>query len=121
MRRAAFALAALGSVAVAGEHPGRVVRVEQPIGREVFVPAGAFWMGVSDDDKEFLKAQCSALFEFPNNPLLQRQNVPCTDYSEELERMHQRPVFLSAFAIDRYEVTVAEYRACITAGMCNLD
>jgi formylglycine-generating enzyme required for sulfatase activity len=42
-------------------------------------------------------------------------------YELELDNMSQRQVFLAAFAIDRYEVTVADYRACITAGRCNLD
>src|SRR5262245_13248245 len=112
MRLVAFALGlcTIGAVsALAGEHAGKVVRVERPVQREVFVPAGAFWMGVSDEDKGFVQSQCSELFDFPEIALLgPRQTVLCTDYGEELERMRQRPVFLNAFAIDRYEVTVAD-------------
>ena len=42
----AIALATMiGGIALAGERAGKVVRVEQPPRREVFVPAGAFWLG----------------------------------------------------------------------------
>jgi len=35
--------------------------------------------------------------------------------------MTPREVFVSAFAIDRDEVSVADYRACVAAGHCDLD
>ena len=35
--------------------------------------------------------------------------------------MAPREVYLDAFAIDRDEVSVAEYRACVAAGACKLD
>jgi formylglycine-generating enzyme required for sulfatase activity len=120
----AFAFIALaGGVAMAGERQGKVIRIDQPVAREVYVPAGAFWMGIADDDEiNFVHAQCNEFFEFPDAFLSTRRAAEiCNDYHDELERMKQRPVFLSAFAIDRYEVTVADYKACITAGVCNLD
>jgi formylglycine-generating enzyme required for sulfatase activity len=121
----ALALAATtaGGIALAGERAGRVVRVEQPPKREVFVPAGAFWMGVTKEDAGVLVKFCQVFFENELDPqlVLGRQTSLCLMYENELDNMQQRQVFLSAFAIDRYEVTVADYRACITAGRCNLD
>jgi len=112
-----------GGVAVAGERAGRVVRVEAPPRREVYVPAGAFWMGVTEDDIGVVGDQCKRYFE-PDEaqfPIGARGITLCRAYDDELDKMRQRQVFLSAFAIDRNEVSVAEYRECITAGMCNLD
>jgi len=120
--RSLVLLAAFGGLATAGERAGKVIRIDQPVSREVFVPAGAFWMGLSDDDEiNFVKSQCDEFFEFPDQFLGSRQARLCDEYREELEHMRQRAVFLNAFAIDRYEVTVREYRACVTAGVCNLD
>jgi formylglycine-generating enzyme required for sulfatase activity len=56
----------------------------------------------------------------------------CEMYEKELEAMvnalpdeegnhHDRKVYLSAYAIDRTEVSVADYRRCITAGNCGLE
>jgi formylglycine-generating enzyme required for sulfatase activity len=114
---------AVGGIALAGERAGRVVRVEAPPQREAFVPAGAFWMGVSDDDISVVNDQCQQFFEPQHDqiPITSKPITLCAAYQQELDRMRQRQVFLSAFAIDRYEVTVADYRQCITAGMCSLD
>jgi formylglycine-generating enzyme len=115
-------IAAIGGIAIAGERAGKVVRVEAPAKREVFVPAGAFWMGVTQDDIDVVVEQCSQFFE-PHDqiPIGTRAVTLCAAYQDELDKMRQRQVFVSAFAIDRHEVTVAEYRQCITAGMCSLD
>lgn len=114
--------AAVGGIAIAGERTGKVVRVEQPVRREVFVPAGAFWMGVTEDEIGVVVEQCQLFFEPHDQLPIGPRAVPmCNDYEAELGAMKQRQVFLSAFAIDRYEVTVADYRACITAGACSLD
>ncbi len=109
--------AAAGGIAIASERAGKVVRIEQSPRREVFVPAGAFWMGVAEDDVDGLVQKCREFFE----PQPDRQPGLCDAYLAELHYMLQRQVFVSAFAIDRYEVTVADFRKCITAGMCNLD
>jgi formylglycine-generating enzyme required for sulfatase activity len=112
-----------GTAALAGDRSvGKVVRVEAPRNREVYVPAGAFWMGVTQDDIDVVVEQCQQFYEPHDSiPISSRQVTLCTGYEDELGRMRQRQVFLSAFAIDRHEVSVADYRACITAGMCNLD
>jgi formylglycine-generating enzyme required for sulfatase activity len=112
----------IGGIALAGERVGKVVRVEQAPRREVFVPAGAFWMGVGEEDIDAVVEECKRLFDTDDQvPLGSRLMTLCMGYQSELEKMTQRQVFLSAFAIDRYEVTVADFRECITAGRCNLD
>ncbi|HEX5061699.1 MAG TPA: SUMF1/EgtB/PvdO family nonheme iron enzyme [Kofleriaceae bacterium] len=121
---AAVAVATMiGGIALAGERAGKVVRVEQTPKREVFVPAGAFWMGVTEDDIKVVKELCVQFFEPDSVQLIGQRAAPtlCGGYEEELDNMKLRQVFLSAFAIDRYEVTVADYRQCVTAGRCNLD
>ena len=37
------------------------------------------------------------------------------------EEHYYRRVFLSAFEIDRHEVTVAQYRGCVAAGSCSIS
>jgi formylglycine-generating enzyme required for sulfatase activity len=58
------------------------------------IPAGEFQMG------------CNA-----GSPELWR---PCTDRDQPLH-----PVWLDAYAIDKYEVTNKQYRTCVEAGACN--
>ena len=113
-----LAAATAGGVAIAG---GKVVRIDHPPSREVFVPAGPFWMGVSEDDIKVVVPQCSMFFEPEDRLLVTRANTLCGDWMTELERMPQRQVFLSAFAIDRDEVSVTEYRKCVIAGVCSID
>jgi sulfatase modifying factor 1 len=134
MRRALYGLAA-SSVAlilvgtgsgVAGERAGQVVRVEAPPRREVFVPAGTFVMGVDEDEAAAARAQCQLAYYPPNAiPRLQGPGGPildfCNEYYVELSLMAPREVFLDAYAIDRYEVSVADYRRCVAAGGCALD
>ncbi|HSK03794.1 MAG TPA: SUMF1/EgtB/PvdO family nonheme iron enzyme [Kofleriaceae bacterium] len=109
----------------AGDHPGRVVRVEAPKRIEVFVPAGRFLMGVDPDTASAAAAQCDLVYSpmmtgyTSGNPPV-RVNF-CEDYSDMLAAMQPREVHLDAFAIDRLEVTVADYRRCIAAGACKLD
>jgi formylglycine-generating enzyme required for sulfatase activity len=112
-----------GGVAVAGE--GRVVRVERPPSREVFVPAGTFEMGVTDKEAEDAVEHCRTYYESPNIlPFKTPSGAEtkfCSRYAEELAQMDVRDVTLGAFAIDRDEVTVADYRKCVAAGACELD
>jgi formylglycine-generating enzyme required for sulfatase activity len=45
----------------------------------------------------------------------------CEDYADTLAAMQPREVHLDAYAIDRLEITVADYRRCVAAGGCKLD
>ncbi len=121
---AALAAAGVGGLAAAGDHKGKVVRIQAEASRDVFVPAGPFWMGIAADDVDAVVTQCESFFEL-NEPqqALQagRVNTFCGAFRDEISAMSPRKVTLGAFAIDRTEVSVAEYRKCITAGVCSLD
>lgn len=59
----------------------------------VLIPTGEFWMGCNEEmDQE------------------------CDD-----DEKPGRKVYLDAFYIDKYEVTVAQYRQCVQAGGCSID
>ena len=128
MRIAACLLAATwvaGSSDRRAAATGRVVRVEQPARREVFVPAGTFQMGVPEDEVDALFQQCEVFFQ-PHEQLqfATPSGVPttfCNRYRDELVEMAPRQVYLGGFAIDRDEASVVEYRGCVTAGACALD
>jgi formylglycine-generating enzyme required for sulfatase activity len=65
--------------------------------------------------------QCLELLAMDDPALGNTNEQVCQHYREELDDMRVRIVTLSAFAIDRDEVTVAAFRACIAAGACPLD
>jgi serine/threonine-protein kinase len=68
----------------------------------VYVPAGAFWMGSTEEDIDAILPACSAC---------EREW-----YTDE-QPQHQ--VTLDAFWIDRTEVTNAQYRRCVEDGACS--
>ncbi len=61
---------------------------------EVTIPAGEFWMGC--------------------DPLFNGGEVDC-----ELDELPLHKVFLDAYAIDKYEVTNAQYALCVVDGTCS--
>ncbi len=133
MRRLAIVIAAAAGLPASAGH---VVRVEAPPRREVNVPAGEFVMGLEESDVGDLEQDCRTAFEqhqptqfaLPNGA----PTTFCEMYARELEEMTDkiqesddslvdRKVYLSAFAIDRDEVSVTDYRACVATGACELD
>ena len=120
-------LAAVSVVATAGGAVGtrgRIVRVAAPRRIEVFVPGGRFSMGVEEDAALIAVQQC----EFAYPALAGNHNVTnkpigfCSvDYESDLVHMRPRSVYLDPFAIDRDEVSVADYRKCVASGGCDLD
>jgi sulfatase modifying factor 1 len=113
-----------GGVAGAGERSGHVVRVEQPPSREVFVPAGTFEMGVSEQQTIDAVDKCKEVYGDSSEQIrasVGSEHSLCGRYAQELEKMTARDVTLAGFFIDRNEVSVADYRACILAGACQLD
>ena len=120
MRRASlFALAALAAAtagAAASDGAGKAVRVETSLHHEVFVPAGAFEMGISEKLRGTMLTACDEHLEvFPQSKEI------CEIYKLEMQHMEPRQVFVSAFWIDRDEVSVTEYRACVAGGGCEPD
>jgi formylglycine-generating enzyme required for sulfatase activity len=69
----------------------------------VSIPAGKFWRG-----------SCSEYTAPPCNP--GAPGYTSSDYIDSETPLKE--ITLSAFAIGKYEVTVAEYALCVTAGKC---
>ncbi len=117
MRRAS--LIALGAIAVGAASAGaggKTTRVETPLSRQVFVPAGAFQMGLSPAEHTALLAVC-----LEHSEVFKEMPRVCEHYDIEMSSMDQRTVFVSAFWIDRDEVSVTDYRACVAGGGCAVD
>jgi iron(II)-dependent oxidoreductase len=74
----------------------------------VYVPAGEFVMGTAEDDVAYYVEMCEAYGPFED----------CSDPFHFQSEQPAHPVELSAFWIDRTEVTVAQYQACVDAGAC---
>ncbi|MGE0871816.1 MAG: formylglycine-generating enzyme family protein [Kofleriaceae bacterium] len=123
MLGATQAIAGGASSAAPSDRPvGRVVRVEKAIARTVVVPAGSFEMGVDENIAGYARDQCQLAFPSQRAQTIAGRVVDfCADYASDLSRMSPRAVYLDAFAIDRDEVTVADYRECVAAGSCPLD
>ena len=120
---AAITALALGG-ANADDQPraGKVIRVAAPKRIEVHVPAGRFWMGVSDDDAVAANEQCIAAFPAVTGTTQAGVVVDfCASYLATLTAMKPRNVYVGAFAIDRDEASVDDYRSCVAAGACDLD
>lgn len=91
---------------------GRVVRVEYRPSDMVTVPAGPFYMGMT-------RAERSNFMESCHNQLGVSSYI-CEEDWFGVSNLTDREVDLDAFAIDRYEVTVAQYRECAAAGGCDI-
>ncbi|HEY7954849.1 MAG TPA: SUMF1/EgtB/PvdO family nonheme iron enzyme [Polyangia bacterium] len=87
---------------------GGALVVERPLEARIRIPAGKFKMGASDEAARAALGLC--------REELGRQAMQDCDFSNEGP---EREVYLSAYAIDRVEVTVADYRACARAGACS--
>ncbi len=72
----------------------------------VYVPAGEFEMGSSDDEINALLAEC------------QKYYLDC-QYDWFLDEQPQHTVYLDAFWIDQTEVTNAMYANCMQTGSCD--
>ncbi|MBK9030290.1 MAG: formylglycine-generating enzyme family protein [Myxococcales bacterium] len=113
----AAVLAALLGGAHAGGRRGRLVRIEAPPPTRSWVAPGRFIMGTPPEDLETLQAECQraqtlgSLFQVD----------PCVAWINVLSTRSPREVWLDGFWIDRHEVTVAEYRACVHAAGCPLE
>jgi formylglycine-generating enzyme len=104
--------------------PGRIERVDAPRRTEVFVPGGRFLMGIDEDAALAAVQQCELAYPAITgaHPHTGRPVGFCSvEYEADLLHMRPRSVYLDAFAIDRDEVSVAEYRRCVAAGGCDLD
>ncbi len=104
-----------------------------------FVPAGEFAMGIrramttcrpSSRTASLASASSATLISSRRRagpPTLVPRALPRPARGDDLHGAHSenrpipRRVYLDAYAIDRDEVSVADYRRCIAAGACTLD
>jgi formylglycine-generating enzyme required for sulfatase activity len=89
---------------------GRATVVRRPLEAMVPIRGGAFTMGASAEVQ-------SAALELCRDEIGPRHRNSCVRDVVESEGPPRR-VYVSDFAIDRVEVTVAAYRACVRAGGC---
>lgn len=91
--------------------PGNVhARAPLQRGSVVWLSAGRFVMGADEQDVTYAVRLC--LRNFPLHTL-----TAC-DPRQFLSEMPARRMWTDAFGIDRYEVTVGDYRRCMQAGQC---
>jgi formylglycine-generating enzyme required for sulfatase activity len=89
---------------------GRATVVRRPLESMVPIRGGVFTMGASTEIQ-------SAALELCRDEIGPRHRSSCVRDVVESEGPPRR-VYVSDFAIDRVEVTVASYRACVRAGAC---
>ena len=89
----------------------------------VLVPAGNFLMGLDDVESEELARACEREMGASGHYCREARASALGFGFLSLEGTYgigEHQVFVSSFEIDRYEVTVADYRACVAAGECEL-
>ncbi len=83
----------------------------------VYVPAGSFLMGSSEEEIDFVSEYCIEKQEQSNSPYTNTRYDPCliSNYDDERPQLE---VYLDAFWIDRTEVTNAQFKQCVKEGQC---
>ncbi len=83
----------------------------------VYVPAGPFLMGSSEEEIDIVSEYCTEKQEENNSPYTDTRHDPCqiSNYDDERPQLE---VYLDAFWIDQTEVTNAQYKQCVTEGQC---
>ncbi len=104
--------AAAGAVTVPVGKTTTLVVLSSP---RVNVPAGPFRMGASTDELKMARGLCADELRGGGALLLELGPRCGTRYDAEAP---QAEVWLPAFAIDRTEVTVADYKACVKQDAC---
>ncbi len=99
------------------QRSGRIARIEHKRSEMVRVPAGTFVMGFPETESDNALEACLAEYGSRLYPYLCTRNDELHVFKNATP---SRDVFVSAFDIDRYEVTVAGYRRCAAAGACDV-
>jgi len=92
-------------------HTGGAVVAERPLQSMVSIPAGTFTMGATEEQRKAAVELCRREVGARNEKLCEGDI-----FTHELPA---RTVWVGAFAIDRVEITVGAYRACVRAGACS--
>ena len=96
---------------------GAVTLRLQPVAR-VNIPAGRFTMGASRSDVQQARAMCAEELRMEGALKLDVGGRCSGRFEGEAP---QAAVFVPAFSIDRQEVTVSEFAACLRAGDCGVS
>src|SRR4051794_28030662 len=110
-----FLLALLAAAAIHLPARGTTSLVLRPPER-VVIPAGAFRMGSPPEQVRGAYAICTEEYRAAGAALVEA-SLRCTSRFEG--EAPQRTLSLRAYAIDRTEVTVGAYRACVARGACD--
>lgn len=92
---------------------GAIERVEYLPSTMVHVPAGAFMRGPTAGQRDRLVKACVEEAPHLAGYFCDREPMWLNTYTAE-------EIHVDAFQIDRYEVTVAEFRQCVAEGGCEL-
>ena len=113
---ATTALGAASAWAAVSLPAGRTTQLVVRPSERVTIPAGPFRMGASVEQIKVAYALCTEEYRAVGAPIVEASLRCSTRFEAEAP---QRTVLLPAFAIDRTEVTVGAYRACVNAGACD--
>jgi formylglycine-generating enzyme required for sulfatase activity len=91
----------------ASARAGDVVALRAPGPDRIFIPASTFTMGSRPPELDTVIALC-------------KKEIRLDEYCDKvfLNELEPHEVMLSAYAIDRTEITVAAYRRCVDIGRC---
>ena len=113
MARALLLLLLLPLAAGFDAWSGRPVVAERGLEAMIPIAAGRFRIGATEDDVELATRLCQETIGAGRPYGCQKELF--------LVELPDRTVFVSAFSIDRVEVTVDAYRRCVRAGGCAPD
>ena len=92
---------------------GRAIVLRRPVEALVSIPGGTFQMGADESAQKTAVKLC-------REELGPERGAHCTAETFAVRRRGPaKDVYLSAFQIDRVEVTVHAWRACVQAGVCS--
>ena len=105
------AIGILGAYYVTTHDPHRVVVIvdDSPNGR-IEIPSGTFLKGLDESTRSFILRVCLRVSDMPDDEC-EQDKLLAGEYPQE-------SISLKTFWIDRKEVALADYNACVEAGKC---
>lgn len=88
-------------------HTGEVLSLQPPAGERVYIPAGTFLQGSTNDERQYAVRMCLA-----------EGGGQLCGMAVVADEAPARRVRLAAYRMDRTEVTNVAYERCVRAGVC---